>query len=108
MRLIRHIQIATILLLLFGVAGCSTAPMDKQEAAEWYASYHSAVRWIGYQGSDRQYHYFIARVMDDWAFIRVKKSELAVADERPYRETLSSQLYYYLVDPSRDYRKVEP
>jgi hypothetical protein len=108
MRLIRYIPIAVVLLLLVSVSGCSTTPMNKQEAAEWYGSYHSMVRWVGYQGSDHQFHFFIARVMDDWAFIRIKKGELTVPDERPYRGTSSSQLYYYLVDASRDYRKVEP
>ncbi len=108
MRLIRYIKIAASMLLLVGAVGCSTTPMNKQEAAEWYASYHSMVRWVGYQGSDQQYHYFIARVMDDWAFIRIKRDELTVSDERPYRGTSSSPLYYYLVDPNRDYRKVEP
>lgn len=65
------------------------------------------VRWVGYQGSDQQYHYFIARVMDDWAFIRINKDELTVPDGRPYLGTSSSQRYYYLVDPSQAYRKVE-
>jgi hypothetical protein len=50
--------------------------------------------------------YFIARIMDDCAFIKINKVDLKVLDERSYRST-SSSLYYYLVDPSRDYRKVD-
>jgi len=65
------------------------------------------VRWVGYQGSDQRYHYFIARVMDDWNFIRIGRDELVVNDERPLSATSSGPLYYYLVDPGRDYCKIE-
>ncbi|MBI1178298.1 hypothetical protein GC207_12755 [bacterium] len=86
---------------------CSTTPMDRSETANWYAKYHSMVRWVGYQGSDQQYHHFVARVIDDWAFIKIQKTELMVADERTYRGLPDSPLYYYLVDPNHDYRKIE-
>ena len=65
------------------------------------------VRWVGYQGSDPQFHHYIARVMDDWNFIRIRKDELTVADERPYSPPSSARLYHYLVDPGREYSKIE-
>ena len=81
--------------------------MNKKAAADWYSRYSSMVRWVGYQGSDQQFHYYIARVMDDWAFIQIPKSELTVTDERPYSTASSAPQYHYLVDPQQDYRKVE-
>lgn len=65
------------------------------------------VQWVGYQGSDQQYHHYIARVMDEWSFIKIRKDELTVAEEWPYARPSSGPLYYYLVDPSRDYQKVQ-
>jgi hypothetical protein len=80
--------------------------LNKQEAADWYARYGSMVRWVGYQGSDEQFHNYIARVMDDWNFIQVRRDELKVDDVRPFSRASSAPLYYYLVDPSRDYQKI--
>ena len=97
-----------IVLLAFGggLTSCVTTPLNKQEAAEWYNKHHSMVRWVGYQGSDQRFHYFIARVMDDWSFIQISKGELDVADERPFSRASNAPLYYYLVDPSHNYRKI--
>jgi hypothetical protein len=104
---------SSICLLVFlatvgALTSCSTAPLNKQEAAEWYNKYHSMVRWVGYQGSDQRFHYFIARVMDEWSFIQIGRGELDVADERPFSRASNGPLYYYLVDPSQNYRKVLP
>jgi len=95
------------LLVLVCIPACRTTPLNKQEAAEWYARYASMVQWVGYRGSDQQFHHFVARVMDDWNFIQIRKDELRVDDERPYSTASNAPLYYYLVDPSRGYRKVE-
>ncbi len=107
MRALQTIRLVVLLLALSFRSACRTAPLNKQEAADWYSSYASMVRWVGYQGSDPRFHHYIARVMDDWAFIQIRKDELAVADERSYSTASSAPLYYYLVDPSHDYRKVE-
>ncbi len=101
------IRLVALLMMLVFIPACRTTPLNKQEATDWYAKYASLVRWVGYQGSDQQYHHLIARVMDDWNFIRIRKDELTVDDERPYSTASGAPLYYYLVDPSRDYRKVE-
>ena len=107
MRPFRHVRFAVLIAALLNLTACRTAPLNKQEAAGWYAQYASMVRWVGYQGSDQQFHYYIARVMDDWNFIRITRDELVVGDERPYSTASSVPLYYYLVDPSGDYRKIE-
>jgi len=107
MRPFQVIRLVVLLLVLGSIPACRTTPLNKQEAADWYARYASMVRWVGYQGSDQQVHHYIARVMDDWNFIQIRKDELTVADEHPYSTVSSAPLYYYLVDPSREYRKVE-
>jgi hypothetical protein len=101
--LIRSIALAVALGVL---PACHTTPLNKQEAADWYARCGSFVRWVGYQGSDQQFHHYIARVMDGWNFIQIRRSELKVDDVRPFSRASSAPLYYYLVDPSRDYRKI--
>lgn len=101
------IRLVTLMMALACIPACSRTPMNKQEAADWYSRYSSSVRWVGYQGSDAQFHHYIARVMDDWAFIQIRKAELTVADERPYSTASSAPQYHYLVDPKRDYRKIE-
>ena len=107
MRTLQTNRFIVLLLALSFLSACRTTPLNKQEAAAWYSRYASMVRWVGYQGSDPQFHHYIARVMDNWAFIQIRKDELAVADERPYSTASSAPLYHYLVDPSRHYRKVE-
>ena len=105
----RSIQIISAVALLPAVGiltSCRTTPLNKQEAAGFYARYSSMVRWVGYQGSDEHFHHFIARVMDHWNFIRIERGELAMTDERPFSKTSSAPLYYYLVDPSQNYQKI--
>ncbi len=103
LRLIRFVALVVALGVL---PACRTTPLNKQEAADWYTRYGSMVRWVGYQGSDQQFHYYIARVMDDWNFIRIRRDELKVDDERPFSRASSAPLYYYLVDPRHDYQRV--
>lgn len=87
----------------FGATGWT-----KQEVIDWYSEYRSLVRGgLGYRGSDEQWHYFIARVLDEWVFIQVSKDELELADERPYSSASSAPLAYYAVDPSRNFQKIK-
>src|SRR6266446_3117916 len=79
LRLIRCVGLVVALGVL---PACRTTPLNKQEAANWYARYGSMVRWVGYQGSDEQFHHYIARVMDDWNFIQIRRDELKVDDVR--------------------------
>ena len=105
-RALKH-SVVFALLFLLHLTACRTPPMNKQEAADWYAKYHSMVRWVGYQGSDDHFHHFIARVMDDWAFIRVDRAELQMDDERPMAKGSSGPFSYYAVDPSRNFEKID-
>jgi len=107
MRPFQAIRLFALLLALGCIPACRTTPLNKQEAADWYSRYSSMVRWVGYQGSDQQFHHYVARVMVDWAFIQIKKDELTVADERPFSTASGAPLYHYLVDPGRDYKRTE-
>jgi hypothetical protein len=106
MRAFLTLHVVAVSVFLASLQGCRTSPMSKQEATDWYARYGSMVRWVGYQGSDEQFHHFIARVMDDWNFIQIRRDELKLNDEKPFSRGSSAPLYYYLVDPSRDYQKI--
>lgn len=108
MRSFFYLRPALLLVGLLSLSACRTARLNKEEATDWYARYASMVRWVGYQGSDEQFHYFIARVMDGWSFIQLRRDELVVEDTRPYSTTSSAPLFHYLVDPASNYRKVEP
>ena len=89
------------------LSSCRKTEWTKQEVVDWYAQYGSAVRGgLLYRGSDQQWHYFIARVMDDWAFIQIKKEELKLEDERVYSQTSSAPFSYYAVDPSHGFQKI--
>ena len=102
--------VSMALLALIGVslAGCSSKPLNNEQATRFFADWGKAVRWVGYQGSDQQYHYFIARVMDSWRFIQIEKSKLTVAEEWPNSKASSAPLYHYIVDPHNNYKKIEP
>jgi hypothetical protein len=58
-----------------------------------------------YQGSDDTKHYFIARVMDDWAFVRINRTDLDLKDIRPYPAP-KKQFYYYTVNPTNGFNKI--
>ncbi len=45
--------------------------------------------------------------MDTWTFIHLSKEELHLSDERPFARLSSAHLYYYLIDPSRGFAKIE-
>ncbi|MEJ2183060.1 MAG: hypothetical protein P8Y66_06015 [Nitrospirota bacterium] len=108
MRSLQLILIIGLVALVGSLTSCRKTEWTKQEVTQWYAKYHSAIRGgLGYQGSDRQWHYFIARVFDEWVFIRMKKEEVRLEDERPALRTSNAPLAYYAVDPSRNFRKIE-
>lgn len=108
MRSLHLIFLTGIVAVVGSLTSCRKTEWTKQEVIEWYAKYGSMVGGgLGYQGSDQQRHHFIARVMDDWAFIQIKKEELKLDDERPLSRTSSAPLAYYAVDPSRNFQKIE-
>jgi hypothetical protein len=103
---------AVLFAIGIALAGCASIgagrSWTKEEVVRWYGRGGRAVRFIGYQGSDATRHHFIARVMDTWTFIHLSKEELHLSDERPFARLSSAQLYYYLIDPSRGFAKIEP
>lgn len=108
MRASHPIRLIALLLVLVCLPGCRTTPLSKQEATDFFTRYPSMVRWVGYQGSDQQFHHYIVRVMDEWSYIQIRRDELSVIDERPYSTAWRAPLYHYIVDPKHDYRKIEP
>ena len=108
MRLLNLILIIGLVAVVGSFTSCRKREWTKIEVIEWYAKYGSMVRGgLRYQGSDQQSHHFIARVMDDWTFIQIRKDELKVDDERPFSRPSSAPLAYYAVDPSRNFKKIE-
>lgn len=90
------------------VSSCRKTEWTKQEVVEWYAKYGTMVRGgLLYIGSDQQWHHFTARVMDDWAFIQIRKEELKLDDERTFSSASSAPLFFYAVNPSHDFRKMK-
>ena len=107
MRAFHLIRSMPLLAIVGIVVSCRTAPWTRQQAVNWYERYAPMVQWVGYQGSDPQFHHYIARVMDDWNFMQIKRAELVVSDERPYPTTSRTALYYYLVDPSTGFQRID-
>lgn len=109
MGFMKHSLIVLVLLGLLA-GGCVARPRvwTKAEFVRWNAEAPGAIRFVGYQGSDEVTHHFIARVMDTWTFFQIAKSELRLPDERVFSRASSAVLYYYLVDPARDFVQFEP
>jgi len=78
-----------------------------QDVAQWHSNYQAGIQWVGYRGSDPERHYFVARVMDSWAFIAIDRAEHQVVDERPRLQTSTGDgIYHYLVDPAANLKKL--
>jgi hypothetical protein len=105
----RHfILILSLIAVIGSLTGCRKAVWTKKETIDWYTNYSSIVHdGLRYQGSDAQSHHFIARVMDEWVFIRVRKSQLKLDDERPFSTGSNAHFTYYAVDPSQNFKKIE-
>lgn len=105
----------TILFLAVALSGCVGAfkktVWSPVEVAEWYErwSLPSTVhRGIGYQGTDEEFHYFIARPIDYFVFIRIPRGQLRLEDVRPRQQVSSASLgVYYWIDPRDWFRKEE-
>ena len=81
---------------------------SKQELIEWYSdnlTRYPAISKFGYAGSDETYHYFIVRPVDDFVTHEVPRSDLKMPDERP-RSERGKSLYFYLVDPTKGFKKM--
>jgi len=45
--------------------------------------------------------------MDEWIWFNIRRSELKIADERPYKQTSSTPLGYYYVDATKNFVKTK-
>lgn len=81
------------------------------EVKEWAEKQKAYPTWYGllmYQGSDTLKHHFISRVMDEWVWFDIKRTDIKIAEEKPVqKKTSSTPLGYYYVDATKDFIKVE-
>jgi len=80
------------------------------EVKEWAEKQKEYPAWHGsllYQGSDSLNHHFISRVMDEWVWFNIKRTDLMIADEKVYKTTSSAPLGYYYVDATKDFIKIK-
>jgi hypothetical protein len=109
MRIFTTFMIVAILVGCAGPLQLRKTHWTVPEVETWYQRYrNSQSAWNGilYQGSSSDQHYFIARVVDDWATIQIRRDELTIAEERSYPMPSSGGLGYYFVDPSQHFRKL--
>jgi hypothetical protein len=81
-----------------------------EETKQWVAKQKTQPTWYGtllYQGSDTIHHHFISRVMDEWVFFKIKKTELTLSEEKLYSSTSSAPLGYYYVDATNNFIKTK-
>ena len=102
----------------FAFLGACSGPIEirktewtKKEVVEWYSKSKNMIRppWRGlfYRGSDSSKHYFLTRVMDDFVFFEISRTELSVPEEHPYSTASDAPMYYYRVDPKNDFVRVK-
>lgn len=79
------------------------------EVKEWSAGVRGKLSsgLLLYQGSDTASHHFISRYMDDWVWFIIKRTELAISEEHPFKNTSSAPFGYYYVDPDRQFKRVK-
>lgn len=80
------------------------------EVKEWAEKNKNSQTWYGwllYQGSDTTTHHFISRIMDEWIWFNIKRTDLVLQDERQYKRTSSAKLGYYYVDATKDFVKIK-
>lgn len=78
------------------LAAARTWAVETQRYSTWHG-------WLLYQGSDTAAHHFIGRIMDEWTWFIIRRAELTLTDERPYRRSSSAPLGYYYVDATHDF-----
>ncbi len=58
-----------------------------------------------YKGSDTQYHHFMRRMMDDFVFIKVNRTELTLPEVKPYSRTSSAPRCCYYIDVKAGFKR---
>ncbi|MBL7691790.1 MAG: hypothetical protein JNM41_09350 [Flavipsychrobacter sp.] len=78
--------------------------IDVRELFKDTAKFQSPL--LHYRGSDTLYHHFTRRVVDDFMFIRISRSELYLADVRPYRNKSSESSCCYFLSVNENFKIV--
>lgn len=99
-----------VLMVVVVLSGCMTSGVwTKAEVQEWSA------RWalprevmeefaIGYIGSDKKFHHFMARPIDSWVIIRTTRDEIDLPRIYDRKGSFfTSERVHYWVIPSRDF-----
>jgi hypothetical protein len=77
-----------------------------KEVQQWYNKDSSNANCVLYRGSDNQSHHFLSQFIDKWVFLTIKKNELAIPEEKPYKVDSVVKLGYYYVDPNNHFVKI--
>lgn len=77
-----------------------------KEVQQWYNKDSSNTHCVLYRGTDDQTHHFLSQCIDKWVFLTVKKADLLVPEERPYKVDSAVKLGYYYVDPNNNFVKI--
>ncbi len=116
-------KLMLILIFVSTISGCTSIGAMRswtvQETKDWYKEYYvgqpvqarPVTSQIYYRGSDDKFHYFISRSMDEWVFIKIRRDELAITDERPKwtsnQSSSTNAIGYYPVDPLDNFKRIE-
>jgi len=80
-----------------------------KEVQDYYnkdSSSKYAANCVIYRGTDNQAHHFLSQFTDKWVFLTIKKNELSLTDEKPYKVDSAVKLGYYYVDPNNHFVKI--
>ncbi|HEX6428063.1 MAG TPA: hypothetical protein VF008_10275 [Niastella sp.] len=77
-----------------------------KEVQQWYNKDSTNVNCVLYRGTDNQEHHFLSQFIDKWVFLTIKKDELAIPEEKPYKVDSVAKLGYYYVDPNNHFVKI--
>jgi hypothetical protein len=77
-----------------------------REVQQWYNKDSTNANCVLYRGSDNLSHHFLSQFIDKWVFLTIKKDELAIPEEKPYKVDSVVKLGYYYVDPNNHFVKI--
>lgn len=97
---------------IFIISGCGVNTWTAQDLSDWYVSnktrYPTFYNELYYRGSNKEYHYFICRVFDYYANMKVRRDEIDIDDVRPAIGVFGKPFPgYYAVDPNENYKRIE-
>jgi hypothetical protein len=107
-----NIPVAICIMAVF--ASCTVSNQAQKtcwtvkEVQQWYNqdSLKTNTNSVLYRGTDNQAHHFLSQFIDKWVFLTIKKDELAIPEEKPYKVDSVVKLGYYYVDPNNHFVKL--